>query len=55
MSMSEFVEKAGQFEDKHDADVDKGVQKAAEGLEQRTGGEHKEQIDKAAEEVEKHD
>jgi hypothetical protein len=53
--MSEFMEKAKDFEDKHDAQVDQGVEKLGDQVDKRTGGEHTDTIDKAEDQVERHD
>ena len=53
--MSEFAQKAQDFEDKHDAQADKGLDKAGEAVDKRTGGQHSEQVDKAVDEAQKHD
>ncbi|WP_422745058.1 antitoxin [Micromonospora sp. WMMD754] len=44
--MSDFMDKAKDFADKHDEQVDKGLDKAGDMADQRTGGEYDQQIDK---------
>ena len=53
--MSDFMKKAEQFEDEHDAQVDQAVQRADQEADKRTSGKERETIDKAAEEVEQRD
>ncbi|GAA4569175.1 hypothetical protein GCM10023176_25160 [Micromonospora coerulea] len=44
--MSDFTDKAQDFADKHDKQVDQGLDKAGEMADQRTGGKYDEQTDK---------
>ncbi|ATO15292.1 antitoxin [Micromonospora sp. WMMA2032] len=44
--MSDFMDKAKDFADKHDEQVDKGLDKAGDMADQRTGGKYDQQIDK---------
>ncbi|RZU72965.1 antitoxin protein of toxin-antitoxin system [Micromonospora kangleipakensis] len=44
--MSDFVDKAEDFADQHDKQVDQGLDKAGEMADQRTGGKYDEQTDK---------
>ncbi|WP_036377354.1 antitoxin [Micromonospora sp. ATCC 39149] len=44
--MSDFLDKAKDFADKHDKQVDQGIEKAGDMVEQRSGGKHDNQIDK---------
>ncbi|MFI7577536.1 antitoxin [Micromonospora sp. NPDC049497] len=44
--MSDFMNKADEFADKHDKQVDKGMDKAGEMADKRTGGKYDEQTDK---------
>ncbi|MGC5017005.1 antitoxin [Micromonospora sp. DT47] len=44
--MSDFRDKAQDFADKHDKQVDQGLDKAGDYADQRTAGRHDEQIDK---------
>ncbi|MGR6316885.1 antitoxin [Micromonospora soli] len=47
--MSDFMDKAQDFADKHDKQVDQGIEKAGEQADRRTGGKYDEQIDKGVE------
>ncbi|WP_319460544.1 antitoxin [Micromonospora sp. RTP1Z1] len=44
--MSDFMDKAKDFADQHDKQVDQGLEKAGDTADQRTGGRYDEQIDK---------
>ncbi|MCI4063913.1 antitoxin [Micromonospora sp. R77] len=44
--MSDFMDKAKDFADQHDKQVDQGLGKAGDMADQRTGGKYDEQIDK---------
>ncbi|RKN58639.1 antitoxin [Micromonospora costi] len=44
--MGDFMDKAKDFADKHDKQVDQGLEKGGEMADRRTGGKHEEQIDK---------
>ncbi|WP_431928168.1 antitoxin [Micromonospora wenchangensis] len=44
--MSDFLNKAKDFADKHDKQVDQGLEKAGDFADKRTGGRYGEQIDK---------
>ncbi|GAA3736197.1 antitoxin [Micromonospora maritima] len=44
--MSDFMDKAKDFADKHDEQVDKGLDRAGDMADQRTGGKYDQQIDK---------
>ncbi|SCE79428.1 antitoxin [Micromonospora mirobrigensis] len=44
--MSDFMDKAQDFADKHDKQVDQGLDKAGDQVDQRTGGKYDNQIDK---------
>ncbi|TDC75735.1 antitoxin [Micromonospora sp. KC606] len=44
--MSDFMDKAKDFADKHDKQIDQGVDKAGDHADRRTGGKYDEQIDK---------
>ena len=48
--MGGFMDKAKDFADQHDEQVDQGLEKAGDQVDQRTGGGHSEQIDKAVNE-----
>jgi hypothetical protein len=41
-----FMDKAKDFADDHDEQVDKGVEKAGEQIDDRTGGKYESQVDK---------
>ncbi len=41
-----FMDKAKDFADKHDEQVDKGIDKAGDQIDDRTGNKHSAQIDK---------
>ncbi|MFI5497082.1 antitoxin [Actinoplanes sp. NPDC051859] len=41
-----FMDKAKEFADQHDEQVDQGIQKAGEQIDQRTGDKYSDQIDK---------
>ncbi|MFI5844716.1 antitoxin [Catenuloplanes sp. NPDC051500] len=51
--MSDFLKKAGDFADKHDEQVDQGLEKAGDAVDQRTGGKHSEHIDRGVDELQK--
>lgn len=44
--MNDFMNKAKDFADQHDKQVDQGIEKAGDVVDQRTGGTHGDQIDK---------
>ncbi|MBC8988651.1 MULTISPECIES: antitoxin [Micromonospora] len=44
--MSDFMDKAKDFADKHDKQVDQGIEKAGGAADKRTGGKYDAQIDK---------
>jgi hypothetical protein len=44
--MGGFMDKAKDFADQHDEQLDQGVEKAGDAADQRTGGQHGEQIDR---------
>ncbi|MFI6130199.1 antitoxin [Micromonospora sp. NPDC051141] len=44
--MSDFMDKAQDFADKHDKQVDQGIEKAGDMADKRTGGKYDQQIDK---------
>ena len=44
--MGDFMSKAQDFADKHDKQVDQGIEKAGDQADQRTGEKHSGQIDK---------
>jgi hypothetical protein len=49
-----FLDKAKDFLDKHDEQVDLALEKVGEQVDQRTGGKHTANIDKAVEQAQKH-
>ncbi|KKK04533.1 antitoxin [Micromonospora sp. HK10] len=44
--MSDFMDKAKDFADQHDKQVDQGIDKAGEAADKRTEGKYDQQIDK---------
>lgn len=48
-----FMDKAKDFLDKHDEQVDKVLEKAGDKVDERTGHKHSAQIDKAVDEAQK--
>ncbi len=44
--MGGFMDKAKDFADQHDEQLDEGAEKAGDVADQRTGGQHGEQIDR---------
>jgi hypothetical protein len=42
-----FTDKAKDFADKHDEQVDQGIEKAGDQVDQRTGDKYQSQVDKA--------
>lgn len=40
-----FLDKAKELADKHDKQVDQGLEKAGDQIDKRTGGKHSDQID----------
>jgi hypothetical protein len=44
--MGGFMENAKEFADQHDEQVDQGLEKAGDLADERTGGEHRDQIDR---------
>ncbi|MDP9793342.1 hypothetical protein J2S43_001854 [Catenuloplanes nepalensis] len=51
--MSDFLNKADDFADKHDKQVDQGLEKAGDAVDQRSGGKHSDQIDRGVDEAQK--
>ncbi|WP_406074534.1 antitoxin [Micromonospora sp. NBC_01638] len=49
--MGDFMDKAEDFADKHDKQVDQGVQKAGDMADKRTGGKYEDQIDKGVDQA----
>jgi hypothetical protein len=52
--MNDFMDKAKDFADKHDTNVDQGLQKAGDQAEQRTGGKYDDKIDKGVDYAQQH-
>jgi hypothetical protein len=48
-----FLDKAKEFADKHDEQVDQALEKVGEQIDQRTGGKHAAHIDRAVDEAQK--
>ncbi len=48
-----FMDKAKDFADQHDEQVDKGIDKAGDQVDARTGNKHSEQIDRGVDEAQK--
>ena len=49
--MSDFMDKAKDFADKHDEQVDQGLEKGGDMADKRTGGKYDEQIDKGVDQA----
>ncbi|MEU8424210.1 antitoxin [Micromonospora sp. NPDC048835] len=49
--MGDFMDRAKDFADKHDKQVDQGAQKAGEMADKRTGGKYGDQIDKGVDQA----
>ncbi|MEU1587392.1 antitoxin [Micromonospora sp. NPDC005710] len=49
--MGDFMDKAKDFADKHDKQVDQGMEKAGEMADKRTGGKYDDQIDKGVDQA----
>ncbi|MER7330532.1 MULTISPECIES: antitoxin [unclassified Micromonospora] len=49
--MSDFMDKAKDLADKHDKQVDQGVEKGGDMVDQRTGGKYDDQIDKGVDQA----
>ncbi|MDT4993280.1 MAG: hypothetical protein QOH97_3172 [Actinoplanes sp.] len=49
-----FLDKAKDFADDHDEQVDEGIERAGEQVDQRTGGKYGSQIDKGVAEAQQH-
>jgi hypothetical protein len=52
--MGGFMDKAKDMADQHDQQVDQGLDKAGDAVDQRTGGGHSEQVDKAVDQAQQH-
>ncbi|MEV6596341.1 antitoxin [Actinoplanes sp. NPDC051346] len=48
-----FLDKAKEFADKHDEQVDQGIEKAGEQIDQRTGDKYSSHIDKGVDEAQR--
>ncbi len=46
-----FMDKAKDFADKHDEQVDQGLEKAGDQIDDRTGNKHSSQIDKGVDQA----
>ena len=46
-----FMDKAKDFADKHDEQVDQGIEKAGDQIDDRTGNKHSDQIDKGVDQA----
>ena len=51
--MSDFMDKAKDFADQHDKQVDQGIEKAGDQADQRTGGRYAAQVDKGVDEAQR--
>ncbi|MEU8296343.1 antitoxin [Micromonospora sp. NPDC048909] len=49
--MGDFMDKAKDMADKHDKQVDQGIEKAGDVADKRTGGKYDEQIDKGVDQA----
>ncbi|MET8278617.1 antitoxin [Micromonospora sp. NPDC005174] len=49
--MGDFMDKAKDFADKHDKQVDQGMEKAGDMADKRTGGKYDDQIDKGVDQA----
>lgn len=47
MSIGGFADKAKEMAGEHPEQVDQGIEKAGDAVDDRTGGEHAEQVDRA--------
>jgi hypothetical protein len=51
--MGDFVDKAKDLSDKHDDQVDKGLQQAGDKVDDRTGGKYNDKIEKGVDEAQR--
>ncbi|SEP74085.1 antitoxin [Microlunatus flavus] len=51
MGIGDFVDKAKDLAGQHPDQVDQGIEKAGDAVDQRTGAQHAEQVDKAQDAV----
>jgi len=49
-----FMDKAKDFADKHDEQVDQGLEKAGDQIDERTGDKYSTQIDKGVDQAQQH-
>jgi hypothetical protein len=49
--MSDFMDKAKDFTEKHDEQVDQGLQRAGDEADERTGGKYGDKIDKGVDQA----
>lgn len=49
MSIGGFADKARELAEQHPEQVDQGIEKAGDAVDERTGGQHADQVDKAQE------
>jgi hypothetical protein len=49
--MSDFMDKSKDFADQHDEQVDKGLERAGDEVDERTGDKYGEKIDKGVDEA----
>ncbi|GAB3947545.1 antitoxin [Micromonospora vulcania] len=49
--MGEFMDKAKDFANKHDKQVDQGMKKAGDMVDKRTGGKYSDRIDKGVDQA----
>jgi hypothetical protein len=49
--VGDFMDKAKDFADKHDKQVDQGMEKAGDMADKRTGGKYDDQIDKGVDQA----
>ncbi|MDI6100057.1 antitoxin [Actinoplanes sp. NEAU-A12] len=51
--MGDFLNKAKSFADQHDEQVDQGLEKAGDQIDERTGNKYSEQVDRGVDEAQK--
>lgn len=49
--MGDFLDKARDFADKHDKQVDQGLDRVGDEVDKRTGNKHSEQIDRGVDQI----
>ena len=54
MGFSDFLNKAKDLADQHDEQVDQGLEKAGDLADERTGGQHRDQIDRGVDAAQEH-